>query len=102
MPFGRTDDDRTSSNHLAVVLLPEDTDRDSVRAALGERGVQTSVHYPPIHTFSAYLSAQGRALPRTDAVAKRLLTLPLYGRLTDEQVGSVIEGLLSAVVACRR
>jgi dTDP-4-amino-4,6-dideoxygalactose transaminase len=102
LPFGRTDDERTSSNHLAVVLLPDRADRDGVRTALAERGVQTSVHYPPIHTFSAYSSPPGRALPRTDVVAERLLTLPLYGRLTDEQVESVIEGLLSAVVACRR
>ena len=28
----------------------------------------------------------------TDALAGRILTLPLYGRLTDEQVDSVIEG----------
>ena len=102
MPFGRADDRRTSSNHLAVALLPEGSDRDGVRAALAERGVQTSVHYPPIHMFSAYSSPPGRALPRTDAVAERLLTLPLYGRLTDEQVENVVEGLLSAVVACRR
>jgi dTDP-4-amino-4,6-dideoxygalactose transaminase len=102
MPFGRTDDVRTSSNHLAVVLLPEGTDRDGVRTALAGQRIQTSVHYPPIHTFSAYSSRHGRALPRTDAIAGRLLTLPLYGRLDGEQVESVIEGVLSAVVACRR
>jgi dTDP-4-amino-4,6-dideoxygalactose transaminase len=93
MPFGRISEERTSSNHLAVVLLPEGSDRDGIRAALAEQGVQTSVHYPPIHTFSAY-SAGGRALPQTDAVAERLLTLPLYGRLTDEQVESVVDSLL--------
>jgi dTDP-4-amino-4,6-dideoxygalactose transaminase len=102
MPFGRTGDERTSSNHLAVVLLPDGADRDGVRATLAERGIQTSVHYPPIHTFSAYASRNGRALPRTEAIASRLLTLPLYGRLADEQVESVIESVLSAVVACRR
>jgi len=102
MPFGRTGDERTSSNHLAVVLIPEGIDRDGVRTALTERGIQTSVHYPPIHTFSAYSSRHGRALPRTDAIASRLLTLPMYGRLSGEQVESVIEGVLNAVVACRR
>ena len=66
-------------------------------AALNEGGIQTSVHYPPIHTFSAYRSEAGRPLPQTDAVAERLLTLPLYGRMTDEQVDAVVEGLLQTL-----
>jgi dTDP-4-amino-4,6-dideoxygalactose transaminase len=89
MPFAGRDEG--SAHHLAVVVLPEGTDRDEVRASLEERGIQTSVHYPPIHTFSAYSSE--RPLPRTDAVASRLLTLPLYGAMTGEQVDAVIDGL---------
>jgi dTDP-4-amino-4,6-dideoxygalactose transaminase len=94
MPFGDTSRERVPSHHLAVVLLPEGADRAAVRTALDERGIQTSVHYPPIHTFSAYRSESRRPLPRTDAVAERLLTLPLYGRMTDEQADAVVEGLL--------
>jgi dTDP-4-amino-4,6-dideoxygalactose transaminase len=85
---------RVSSYHLAVVVLPDGTDRASVRAALDERGIQTSIHYPPIHSFTAYRERSRRPLPQTDALAGRILTLPLYGRLTAEQVDSVIEGLL--------
>ena len=66
-------------------------------ARSNEGGIQTSVHYPPIHTFSAYRSEAGRPLPQTDAVAERLLTLPLYGRMTDEQVDAVVEGLLQTL-----
>ncbi len=97
MPFGGDDRERVPSHHLAVVLLPEGADRAAVRTALDERGIQTSVHYPPIHTFSAYRSESRRPLPRTDAVAERLLTLPLYGRMTDEQVDAVVEGLLQTL-----
>ena len=97
-PFGSEDDTRQSSHHLAVVLLPEGSDRDSVRSALGEQGIQTSVHYPPIHMFTYYREAVApRPLPQTDAVARRLLTLPLFGRMTDEQADAVIAGLLDAV-----
>jgi dTDP-4-amino-4,6-dideoxygalactose transaminase len=92
IPFGEGGG-RVPSHHLAVVLLPEGTDRAAVRTALDEQGVQTSVHYPPIHTFSAYRSESRRPLPQTDAVAERLLTLPLYGRMTDEQADAVIEAL---------
>ena len=96
MPFGRGGDDRVSSHHLAVVLLPEGADRAAVRAALDAQGIQTSVHYPPIHTFTQYRSAARRELPRTDAVAERLLTPPLYGHMSHEQIEAVIEALLTA------
>jgi dTDP-4-amino-4,6-dideoxygalactose transaminase len=97
MPFGRDVDGRRSSHHLAVVVLPDGTDRSEVRATLDANGIQTSVHYPPIHTFTQYRSVSRRELPRTDALAGRILTLPLYGRMTDEQVEAVIEALLSAI-----
>jgi dTDP-4-amino-4,6-dideoxygalactose transaminase len=97
MPFGGDNPDRVPSHHLAVVLLPEGVDREAVRSSLNESGIQTSVHYPPIHTFSAYRSEAGRPLPQTDAVAERLLTLPLYGRMTDEQVDAVVDGLLQTL-----
>jgi dTDP-4-amino-4,6-dideoxygalactose transaminase len=97
MPF-HGNGDRTSSSHLAVVLLPEGADRGQVRTALADDGIQTSVHYPPIHSFSAYSeAARRRELPRTDAVAPRLLTLPLYGRMTDEQVEAVVDALRAAL-----
>jgi dTDP-4-amino-4,6-dideoxygalactose transaminase len=98
MPFGRGDSGRVSSHHLAVVVLPEGTDRGRVRAALDERRIQTSIHYPPIHSFTIYRSlGERRPLPQTDALATRILTLPLYGGLADEQVEAVIEALIDAV-----
>jgi dTDP-4-amino-4,6-dideoxygalactose transaminase len=36
-------------------------------------------------------------LPKTDALATRILTLPLYGGLSDQQVEDVVEALLGAV-----
>jgi dTDP-4-amino-4,6-dideoxygalactose transaminase len=94
MPF---DEGSESAHHLAVVLLPDGVDREHVRAALAEDRIQTSVHYPPIHRFTAYAGRAGRPLPRTDAVAGRILTLPLYPHLTEEQVDLVVERLLRAV-----
>jgi dTDP-4-amino-4,6-dideoxygalactose transaminase len=98
MPFPDPDAQQRSSHHLAVVILPEGTDRIAVRERLTEKRIQTSVHYPPIHRFSAYgeLGAR-RELPRTDAVADRVLTLPLYAALTHEQVDTVVTELVAAV-----
>jgi dTDP-4-amino-4,6-dideoxygalactose transaminase len=98
MPFANADAQSVSSHHLAVALLPEGTPRAEVREALTAAGVQTSVHYPPIHRFSRYADlGSRRPLPRTDAVAERLLTLPLYGHMTEEQVDRVADALIDAV-----
>jgi dTDP-4-amino-4,6-dideoxygalactose transaminase len=95
MPFAPAEG-RQPSHHLAVVVLPDGAERGEIRSSLEDRGIQTSVHYPPIHGFTAYRESR-RALPRTDALAERLLTLPLYGGLTDEQVEAVLEGLLQTL-----
>jgi dTDP-4-amino-4,6-dideoxygalactose transaminase len=98
MPFGDPEKQRTSSHHLAVVLLPEGLERQPVRDTLTAQGIQTSVHYPPIHGFTAYETLGGRRpLPCTDAIADRVLTLPLFSHMTDAQVDAVTGGLLDAV-----
>jgi dTDP-4-amino-4,6-dideoxygalactose transaminase len=92
----------SSSHHLAVVLLPEDVARDAVRTGLQEERIQTSVHYPPIHGFTAYAEPPAqRSLPRTDEVAGRILTLPLFPHMRDEDVALVAETLAAAVNAER-
>ena len=96
MPFDGHDP-AASSHHLAVVLLPAAADRDAVRAALSERRIQTSVHYPPIHLFTQYREAGRRPLPRTEDVAGRLLTLPLYAHMDESQVNLVVEALREAL-----
>jgi dTDP-4-amino-4,6-dideoxygalactose transaminase len=89
---------RRSSCHIAVAVLPEGVSRADVRSDLAARGIQTSVHYPPIHAFSHYAELGARrALPRTDAVAERVLTLPLYAHLEEEQVDTVAEALLASL-----
>jgi dTDP-4-amino-4,6-dideoxygalactose transaminase len=88
--------DTISAHHLAVLVLPEGADRDEFRASLGERRIQTSVHYPPIHQFSAYRDiATRRALPNTEAVAPRLVTLPLYAHMSDDDVSAVTDAVLA-------
>jgi dTDP-4-amino-4,6-dideoxygalactose transaminase len=96
-PFSSRPEAAVSSNHLAVAVLPDGVERDAVRAALAEQRIQTSVHYPPIHRFSAYRDGAGRALPKTEDVAERILTLPLYPQLSPTQVEIVASGLERAL-----
>jgi dTDP-4-amino-4,6-dideoxygalactose transaminase len=99
--FADQADRADSAHHLAVALLPSDVDREELRQGLTEAGIQTSVHYPPIHGFTAYAGVPVRPLPRTDDVAPRLLTLPLYPALADESVELVASRLLDGVREAR-
>lgn len=84
-----------STHHLMVVLLPEGTDRGTVKTALQNDGIQTSVHYPPSHLFQVYEG--GPALPRTENLAPRLLTLPLYPAMTPTDIDLVVHSLRRAL-----
>jgi dTDP-4-amino-4,6-dideoxygalactose transaminase len=84
--------------HIMPVLLPVGVDRLHVMAALREQGVQSSIHYPPIHQFSSFReSAVPATLPRTEALAARELTLPLYPSMTAAQIRHVCESLTKAL-----
>jgi dTDP-4-amino-4,6-dideoxygalactose transaminase len=101
VPFADAEADAgvLSSHHLQTAVVPHGVSRDGVRAALVERRIQTSVHYPPIHQFSAFSGYSSRALPRTEDVGARLLTLPLFPHMRDEQVDEVVDALAAAVRA---
>jgi dTDP-4-amino-4,6-dideoxygalactose transaminase len=83
-----------SACHLFPLVLPPGADRAAFMAALAERGIQTSIHYPPIHRFSHYRRLWpadfDHGLPQTEAVAPRLVTLPLFPTMTGEQLDRVV------------
>jgi dTDP-4-amino-4,6-dideoxygalactose transaminase len=82
--------------HILPVLLPEGSDRLAVMARMKEAGIQTSIHYPPVHRFACYATPDDR-LPRTSALAARELTLPFYPALPDVHVEMVVETLVRSV-----
>jgi dTDP-4-amino-4,6-dideoxygalactose transaminase len=91
LPQGRT------AAHILPVLLPAGVVRQQVQEKMKEAGIQTSVHYPPIHTFTHHRDSplvRGELLPITDGVAPRLLTLPLYPELSESDVDLVVRSLI--------
>ena len=84
----------TSAAHLMPVLLPPGSDKTNFMANMKAQGIQTSFHYPPIHTFTAYKQINdGAFLPITEAVAEREVTLPLYPTLCEEDVKLVAQAV---------
>ncbi len=84
-----------SANHLFTAVFDEGIDRDAVREALAESGVQTSMHYPPIHLFSGYRADVD--LPLTEVYARRAVTLPLFPGIGEEQIELVVRSLGEAL-----
>lgn len=92
-------DDR-SAHHLAMVVLPLGTDRDQVMKALASDGIGSSIHFRPLHKFSWYAANApvGRTgLDTAEALAGRVLSLPLHAGLTEPDVERVVASLRRAL-----
>ncbi|HLO29487.1 MAG TPA: DegT/DnrJ/EryC1/StrS family aminotransferase [Anaerolineales bacterium] len=87
-----------SAAHLMPILLPAGSNKLRFMENMKAQGVQTSFHYPPIHTFTAYQHNRDRAsLPITEAVAEREVTLPLYPTLREDDVVMVAQTVAAAL-----
>jgi dTDP-4-amino-4,6-dideoxygalactose transaminase len=85
--------------HLMPILLPEGVQRSHVMDHLRQNGIQSSIHYPPVHGFSYYRERfPGVSLPNTEAYCSRVLTLPLHQALHEYDVDRVVNTLKEAVL----
>ncbi len=81
--------------HLYVVQLVA---RDALQKHLSAADIQTGIHYPvPVHLQPAYGSLGHRAggFPVAERQAARVLSLPMFPELTDEQIVRVAEAVRS-------
>jgi aminotransferase EvaB len=86
----------TSGPHFAAHLaVLEVADRDSARAVFDRHGIRTDVHYP-IPDHRQEVSVDDVALPVTEAAAGRILSIPLFPELTDDEVERVCRAVEEA------
>ncbi len=81
--------------HLYVV---QTDDRDDLQKALDAANVSHGIHYPiPVHLQEAYRELGHRQgdFPVTEALAPRILSLPMFPEITDEEVTRVAAALRS-------
>jgi dTDP-4-amino-4,6-dideoxygalactose transaminase len=87
-----------SAAHLMPILLPAGINKLNFMENMKSQGIQTSVHYPPIDTFSAYKDGRGKySLSCTQDVAAREVTLPLFPSLSDGDVNTVTQAVAGAL-----
>ncbi|WP_055564926.1 DegT/DnrJ/EryC1/StrS family aminotransferase [Streptomyces atriruber] len=88
-----------SAHHLFAVVLPEGTDREELQDRLRAARIQSGVHYPPTHLFTAYQERAGGGecrLPVTEDVMARQLSLPLHPGIGKDEVQQVAEAVSAA------
>ena len=87
-----------SAAHLLPILLAPSVSREIFVEAMHARGIQTSIHYPPVHQFTYYQQGGSTPhLPLTEEVASREVTLPLYPSMSDEHLELVITAVETAL-----
>jgi len=97
LPFGAHPG--ISAAHLMPVLLPHSANRVAFMEQLKAQGIQTSIHYPPIHLFSAYQDSRkgAKSLSITEDIAAREVTLPLYPTMSDDDIATITHAVCEAL-----
>jgi len=90
------------AEHVYHLFVVQSDARDELQRHLAEAGVQTGIHYPvPVHLQPAYAAHGHREgdFPEAERQARRVLSLPMFAELSDEQLARVAEAIESAAVS---
>lgn len=81
-------DNVETNHHLFYMILESERIRDHVMNGLKRQGILAVFHYVPLHTspMGLHFGYQRGELPLTEDLSARLLRLPFYNSLTEEQV----------------
>ena len=78
--------DKECSYHFYWIRVKN---RKKFRKKLLEKGIQTGIHYKPIHEFSFYKSKT--LLPITEKIGKEIVTLPTHPNIKDKDLKKIIK-----------
>jgi dTDP-4-amino-4,6-dideoxygalactose transaminase len=84
------------ARHVYHVYAVRTRERDALMTSLGERGVQTGIHYPvPVHLQPAYADAAWKqgSFPHSEQAADEVMSLPMYPEMTEEHLQAVSQAL---------
>jgi dTDP-3-amino-2,3,6-trideoxy-4-keto-D-glucose/dTDP-3-amino-3,4,6-trideoxy-alpha-D-glucose/dTDP-2,6-dideoxy-D-kanosamine transaminase len=79
--------------HLGILVAPEEL-RGKAAKSLERLGVTTSVHYPILDYLQpGWADLVSGDCPNAESLTQRILTIPLFPELTDEEVDAVASAL---------
>jgi perosamine synthetase len=81
---------------MCSALLPKDVDRAKLMAFLSDAGIETRPGFYPVHTMPMHANWPSSKLQFKNAaeLGARILNLPSWPGLSDEQVESVAQSLV--------
>lgn len=101
MILNHKDENHRSSGHLYFTKIKgiDEKQRNEIIIKMAERGIACNVHYKPLPMLTAYkkLGFDIANYPNAYDFYKNEITLPLYSKLTDEQVEYIIENFKEIV-----
>lgn len=95
------DNNHRSTGHLYLVRINgiDEKTRNEIIISLAKRGVSSNVHYKPLPILTAYknLGFDIKDYPNSYLQYQNEITLPLYSKLTNEEVDYIIENFISVL-----
>lgn len=99
--LNHSDSNHRSSGHLYLVRINNiDSDiRNKIIVRMGEYGIATNVHYKPLPMLTAYknLGFDINDYPNAYNMFQNEISLPLYSKLTDEEVNYIIDSFIKVL-----
>lgn len=89
------DSDFSDVSPFIYSLRVLDGKREELIKHLDEGGIDTGIHFVPVHKHSYFMTARHGELTTTDKVVQEVLTLPLHSNMKSESVQRVINGVQS-------
>lgn len=85
--------------HIFYILFEDMKTRDDVMARLRSQGILSVFHYIPLHTspMGIRLGYKTGQLPITESMSARLLRLPMYAGMTDEELDYILKTLIEII-----
>lgn len=83
---------KRKGNHIYYIYVKK---REEFIEYMHDNGVQTSIHFLPIHKFTAYKNVKAK-LPVTNWVGEHIVSLPIFPQMTDEEVDYVSKLVLES------
>ena len=85
---------------LYSILTKNNSDRQKIIIELNKKGIETRINFPPVHLQPAYVKKfnfKVGSLPITEDIANRILGLPIFIKMTNEQQDIIIESIKRSI-----
>jgi len=86
--------------HLYTILLDKKINHDKFISTMRAKNIGVNVHYIPIYRFSYYqenFNFNPKDFPVTEDISKRIVTLPLFPTMTDNDVSEVVKAVRESI-----